>query len=48
MMELKNILENHKKWLDGTGGDRADLRDADLRDADLGGAVLYGANLYGA
>ena len=38
MGNLKEILENHKKWLFGNGGERADLCDADLRDADLRGA----------
>ena len=41
-MDLKQILELHKKWLnDGDGGKRADLRSADLRDADLSGANLW-------
>lgn len=35
--ELNVILENHKKWLQGIGGERADLRGADLRGADLRG-----------
>lgn len=58
-MELKKILEAHKKWLnDEEGGERADLRGADLncadlrnanlRYADLSGANLSGANLSGA
>ena len=58
-MDLKQILELHKKWLnnedggkraDLSGADlrRADLRDADLRDADLSGADLSGADLSGA
>ena len=51
--EFNAILENHKKWLEGNGGERAnlkgaDLRDADLRDANLRGAYLYGANLCDA
>ncbi|MGL5219603.1 MAG: pentapeptide repeat-containing protein [Plesiomonas shigelloides] len=51
--ELKVILDDHKKWLDGDGGSRANLRDANLRganlrDANLRGANLCGANLYGA
>lgn len=38
-MDLKEILEKHKKWLRGDdGGERADLSRADL----------YGANLSGA
>ena len=47
-IELRKILENHKLWLCGEGGEEADLRDADLRDADLYGANLRGADLYGA
>ena len=58
--ELKEILEQHKLWIDtsGQGGKRANLRGADLRganleganlrDADLRGANLCGANLYRA
>jgi len=55
-MDLKKILDDHKKWLNGeTDGVRADLhgadlhgadlRDANLRRADLGCANLHGANL---
>ena len=58
-MDLKQILELHKKWLNNEDGGeradlrgadlrRADLRDADLRDADLSGAYLSGAYLSGA
>ena len=54
--ELKNILEQHKLWLDDptTGKpanlqsanlQSANLRDADLRDADLQDANLRGADL---
>ena len=46
--ELRSILESHKKWLAGEGGERADLRNADLRYADLRGANLSGAYLSGA
>jgi len=51
--ELQEILINHKKWLNISGGKRAylrgaDLRDADLRRANLIGAYLRGANLRGA
>ena len=46
--KLKEILENHKKWLNDDGGERANLRWADLRGADLYGADLRGADLYGA
>lgn len=43
--ELKKILDEHKKWLDGTGGKRANLQDADLRYADLRYADLRDADL---
>ncbi len=33
--ELKSILEQHRLWVEGNGGKRADLRGADLREADL-------------
>jgi len=52
--QLNDILENHKKWLDGEeDGEHAnlsgaDLRDADLRDANLRYADLIGADLIGA
>lgn len=46
--ELKDILSEHQKWLDGDGGKRANLCDADLRGADLRGANLRGANLRDA
>ena len=53
MGNLKEILENHKKWLFGNGGERADLwganlSGANLRDANLSGANLSGADLWGA
>lgn len=44
-IELKEILDAHKLWLEGKGGKRANLRDADLSDADLRGADLSDANL---
>lgn len=44
--ELQEILEAHKKWINGKdGGARANLRGADLRRAYLRGANLRGANL---
>lgn len=46
--QLKVILESHKKWLEGEGGEKANLSGADLSGADLSGADLSGANLYGA
>ena len=55
---LKEVLELHKKWLEGEGGKRADLSYEDLSDVDLSnlnlrdiyleGANLKGANLKGA
>ena len=56
--KLASILENHTKWLDDNGGERADLSgdfliganlsEADLRWADLRGANLSRAYLEGA
>jgi len=51
--ELKQILDDHKKWLNSEGGKRtnlgcANLRDANLRDADLRDANLEGADLRDA
>ena len=43
--ELKQVLHNHKLWLAGVGGERADLRRADLRRANLYRANLSEANL---
>jgi hypothetical protein len=55
---LSKILEDHKLWLSGCGGKKAnlyganlygaDLYGANLSGADLSGADLYGANLSGA
>jgi len=39
--ELKKILREHKKWLAGNGGKRADLQGADLRGARLQDADLH-------
>ena len=47
-MDLKKILDEHLLWLNGTGGSRANLRDADLSGADLRGANLRNADLFGA
>ena len=45
-MNLEEILEKHKKWLnDNEEQECADLRGADLSGADLSGANLSGANL---
>jgi hypothetical protein len=46
--ELMEIINNHRKWLAGTGGICADLSDANLRDADLRHADLRRADLRGA
>ena len=56
--KLKEILEQHKLWIDGKGGKYADLSGAKLNGAnlicaylthaDLRGANLDGANLTGA
>ena len=47
--ELNDILENHKKWLEGEeGGVCANLSGADLSGANLSGANLIDANLRGA
>ena len=43
--ELNKILESHKRWLQGEGGKRANLRRADLRGANLTEADLYRALL---
>jgi len=52
-MDLNITLKNHELWLNGEGGERADLRGANLRGAklyraNLRGAKLYRANLYEA
>lgn len=47
-MDLGKILYNHKLWLDGEGGERADLSSVDLRDAKLVDADLRGADLMDA
>ena len=48
-MDLKLILERHKKWLkNDVGGERADLSGANLRGVNFSGACLRGADLSGA
>ena len=48
-MNIKEILDKHKKWLLGEdGSERADLCGANLCGADLCGANLCGADLSGA
>ena len=46
--KLKKILYDHKLWINGKGGYRADLREADLRWADLRETDLSRADLSGA
>ena len=48
--ELKEILDNHRRWLYDHDGikERANLRGANLRGANLCGANLCDANLRGA
>jgi uncharacterized protein YjbI with pentapeptide repeats len=45
---LAEILESHRKWLRGEGGERASLRKANLIGANLRGFYLIGADLSGA
>jgi len=46
--EIAAVLADHKAWLEGNGGKRADLTGANLAGANLAGANLAGANLTGA
>ena len=46
--ELAAVIEDHRLWLAGKGGKRANLYGADLRGAILDGADLSGADLSGA
>ena len=46
--KLNLILEQHKLWVGGKGGKRADLTRANLWGANLENAYLWGANLGGA
>ena len=46
--ELNQILEQHKFWIDGMGGKRANLEGANLKDANLYSADLRDANLRDA
>ena len=46
--QIEKILEEHKAWLNRTGGAKADLHGADLCGADLCGADLRDADLRGA
>ena len=45
--ELMEIINDHQKWLAGTGGVRADLSGADLSSVDLSNVNLSRANLCG-
>jgi Pentapeptide repeats (8 copies) len=42
---IADTLANHKRWLTGNGGEKANLSRADLSEANLSGANLSGANL---
>ena len=46
--KLSKTLEQHRLWVVGQGGSRADLSGADLSGADLRSADLSGADLSGA
>ena len=46
--ELNEVLEKHRKWLSGDGGEQADLSNADLSGADLYAVDLNVADLSGA
>ena len=46
--KLAEILENHKKWLNGEGGKRADLSGSDLSGSNLSGSDLRYSNLSGS
>ncbi len=48
MENLKEILDQHKLWLAGDGGECANLEDENLEDENLIGANLRYANLEGA
>jgi uncharacterized protein YjbI with pentapeptide repeats len=42
---LEDILEDHKRWLNNNGGERANLMGVDLSDVDLSNVNLRNANL---
>jgi hypothetical protein len=46
--EIAAVLADHKLWVEGNGGKRANLDGANLVGANLVGANLVGANLRGA
>ena len=43
--ELQEILRKHELWINGEGGERADLSNTDLSGADLSNTDLRGADL---
>ena len=43
--ELKEVLEQHKLWIEDKGGKRADFKNANLECADLQDANLQDAKL---
>jgi hypothetical protein len=43
--QIKTVLDNHKLWFEGEGGERANLEGANLKKANLEGANLKWANL---
>ena len=43
--ELTIVIESHKKWINGKGGERANLQEANLQEANLQGANLQEADL---
>ena len=46
--EIKEMLEQHRLWIYGNGGERINLHSVDLRNADLHEANLRSANLCNA
>lgn len=46
--EIREMLEQHRLWLNCNGGERINLHSVDLRNTDLHDANLHGANLTGA
>jgi uncharacterized protein YjbI with pentapeptide repeats len=42
---LTEVLQNHRQWIEGKGGKRADLRCAALKNADMGGLNLMGSDM---
>jgi len=45
--QIKTVLDNHSLWLEGEGGERANLEGANLKKANLEWANLKWANLRG-